>query len=609
MKKMLHASLVAIIVLLATSVSAQQLPARHPANQSLRNEIVKQRLQQSIAQSETPDPASTALPPLGAVPTNVDDSLALVDLYNATNGPSWVNKNFWLDPKALVSNWANITTEGKPARVSAINLNNNNLNGTIPESIGALDNLYVLNLSDNNITGKLPASIGNLASIYEINLHNNQLTDSIPTTINITNNPYLYKVTISNNHFTDISSLSSLYMTELYIENNNLTFSDIEPIFSWDYFDYLTNFTYSPQADVGTGDTVTLAAGLPLRISITGYTPAAHDEFQWYHNETLLPAAADSFIAIPAVAAGDAGNYRCEITNTVATALTLYSKNFRLEIGVSNTAPVANAGPDQTVDEGTLVTLNGSASSDADSDPLTYEWTAPEGITLSDNTLAQPTFTAPTVATSTTYEFSLVVNDGTVNSLPDIVVITVNPTATVPPTLTITNYTLPEAEIECFNAQQTITVTGTEGPVIFENNSVATLIAGQNIVFMPGFHAVAGSNVHAYISDVFCVPAPIMAQPEEKSALVDIEEDNNTLGSEEKSIKVFPNPSEGLVSIALSNYSEPALVNVYSLQGKSVASILVNAKATIDLGHLQKGLYIVKVSSSDDMTTKKLMLK
>jgi len=202
-----------------------------------------------------------------------------------------------------------------------------------------------------------------------------------------------------------------------------------------------------------------------------------------------------------------------------------------------------------------------------------------------------------------------VVNDGTVNSLPDIVVITVNPTATVLSTLTIKNYTLPEAEVECFNAQQTITVTGTEGPVTFENNSVATLIAGQNIVFMPGFHAVAGSNVHAYISDVFCIPAPIMAQPEEKSALVDIEEDNNTLGSEEKSIKVFPNPSEGLVSIALSNYSEPALVNVYSLQGKSVASILVNATATIDLGHLQKGLYIVKVSSNDDMTTKKLMLK
>jgi hypothetical protein len=46
---------------------------------------------------------------------------------------------------------------------------------------------------------------------------------------------------------------------------------------------------------------------------------------------------------------------------------------------------VANAGADQTVEEGTLVTLNGSSSSDADSDPLTYLWTAPDGISLNDN--------------------------------------------------------------------------------------------------------------------------------------------------------------------------------------------------------------------------------
>jgi hypothetical protein len=100
-----------------------------------------------------------------------------------------------------------------------------------------------------------------------------------------------------------------------------------------------------------------------------------------------------------------------------------------------------------------------------------------------------------------------------------------------------------------------------------------------------------------------------MALPEEKSALVDTDEDNSTPGSEEKSIKVFPNPSKGMVSIALSNYTEPALVNVYSLQGKTVASMLINSTVTIDLGHLQKGLYIVKVSSNDEIITKKLMLK
>jgi len=40
----------------------------------------------------------------------------------------------------------------------------------------------------------------------------------------------------------------------------------------------------------------------------------------------------------------------------------------------ANSAPVANAGPDQNVATASLVTLNGSGSSDADGDTLTYAW-------------------------------------------------------------------------------------------------------------------------------------------------------------------------------------------------------------------------------------------
>jgi uncharacterized protein (TIGR02145 family) len=104
-----------------------------------------------------------------------------------------------------------------------------------------------------------------------------------------------------------------------------------------------------------------------------------------------------------------------------------------------NKPPIAFAGGNQSADEGTLVTMDGTASSDPDGDNLTYQWIAPEGITLSSTTIAKPTFTAPNVTTNTDYTFYLVVNNGNVDSQADEVVITVlNKTITAPTVSTIT---------------------------------------------------------------------------------------------------------------------------------------------------------------------------
>ena len=62
-----------------------------------------------------------------------------------------------------------------------------------------------------------------------------------------------------------------------------------------------------------------------------------------------------------------------------------------------NVPPVASAGPNQTVDAATVVTLNGSGSNDPDGSIASYAWTQTAGsaVTLSSGTVAQPTFTAP----------------------------------------------------------------------------------------------------------------------------------------------------------------------------------------------------------------------
>lgn len=66
---------------------------------------------------------------------------------------------------------------------------------------------------------------------------------------------------------------------------------------------------------------------------------------------------------------------------------------------VSNSVPVAKAGADQTKDEGSMITLDGSASLDSDNDPLQFFWTQREGtpVALDDATSSRPTFRAPTV--------------------------------------------------------------------------------------------------------------------------------------------------------------------------------------------------------------------
>jgi hypothetical protein len=91
-----------------------------------------------------------------------------------------------------------------------------------------------------------------------------------------------------------------------------------------------------------------------------------------------------------------------------------------------NVAPVANAGIAQSVVAGSVVILDGSASSDANGGKLTYAWTltskpAGSDAALSSSTAVKPTYT---VDVAGTYVASLVVNDGQLNSVVKTVAIT-----------------------------------------------------------------------------------------------------------------------------------------------------------------------------------------
>ncbi len=106
------------------------------------------------------------------------------------------------------------------------------------------------------------------------------------------------------------------------------------------------------------------------------------------------------------------------------------------EGGDTNVRPLANAGLDQSVATGSLVSLDGSGSSDADGDTLTYAWSltsTPGGstATLSSATAAAPTFN---VDVEGTYVLSLTVDDGMLTSSADAVKVEVVVAAHVPDT-------------------------------------------------------------------------------------------------------------------------------------------------------------------------------
>jgi Leucine-rich repeat (LRR) protein len=152
-------------------------------------------------------------------------------------------------------------TIGNCAHLEFINLWENNLTGPIPSEIGNLENLIFLDLHDNQLTGPIPPELGNCTNLWELWLNNNQLSGKLPESIgsffhnsiqgvsvilDVSNNlltdsiPFSWAdsaimggwLDFSGNLFTDIPPWNPNWiLNSLRIEENKMTFEDIEPHF------------------------------------------------------------------------------------------------------------------------------------------------------------------------------------------------------------------------------------------------------------------------------------------------------------------------------------------------------------------------------------------
>jgi hypothetical protein len=174
---------------------------------------------------------------------------------------------------------------------------------------------------------------------------------------------------------------------------------------------------FAPIADAG--DDQTVNEGDTVALDGSGSTDSDGMIIS-YHWEQIVgtpvslsdPKAVDpNFISPTINSNGEALAFRLTITDDdglKATDITI------VNIVINNMPPIADAGSDQTVDEGETVVLDGSRSTDPDGIIIAYLWTQRAGIsvTLSDPKSVNPTFvTSPVDPDGAILGFELMVKD------------------------------------------------------------------------------------------------------------------------------------------------------------------------------------------------------
>jgi len=107
---------------------------------------------------------------------------ALVDLYQATGGDHWKNREGWLGPPGTECAWKGVdcrSGDGKPT-VAVLDLVDNNLVGTLPPSLAHLTHLDSLSLSLSHLGGLIPEQIGALLNLTGIDLLQNDFSGMLP---------------------------------------------------------------------------------------------------------------------------------------------------------------------------------------------------------------------------------------------------------------------------------------------------------------------------------------------------------------------------------------------------------------------------------------------
>jgi hypothetical protein len=319
------------------------------------------------------------------------------------------------------------------------------------------------------------------------------------------------------------------------------------------------------------------------------------------YNWTSIPAGFTSTTANPNVSPLVTTTYNV-VESVTATGCT-NSNSVVVTVNPLPSAAGTISGP-TTVQQGqTGVVYSIPAITDATG----YNWTLPTGATITAGANTN-TITVSFAANALSGSLSVIGTNscGNGNPSPNLNII-VNPL--VPVTVDLTNITIVNGQTNCYSATQTITVAGNNTSYIVDPGGSVTMIAGQNIRFLPGTTILNGGYLHSYITTTgtYCgAHAPAIV-----NAPAEITESIPGPISESDFFKVYPNPTNDRFTLETTVADEfiRQVVLVYSMMGSLIVKdeVLGNVKKEYSLADQPVGIYIVRVIKDGQSGTVKVI--